>query len=107
MPTEIWKDIPDWEGYYQASILGDIRSVDRMTASRGAKMRVLKQSLQNSGYLIVGLHKNNRNRVSLVHRLVAFAFIPNPECKKYINHKDGIRLITGLKISNGAHPLRI
>lgn len=92
MSENSWGYIPEWEGYYQASTNGAIRSVDRLTASRPAKGKILKPSLQNSGYLIVGLCRGKKTKTILVHRAVALTFIPNPEGKKYVNHKDGNKL---------------
>ena len=78
---EIWKDIPGYEGLYQASNLGKIRSIYRYK-------KILKQ-YKNYGYLHVQLFKNKKQKYSRVHRLVAQTFIPNCENKPYVNHKDG------------------
>lgn len=87
---EMWKDVPQWEGYYQVSNLGRVRSVDRITNSRPACSKVLKQAVQNSGYYFVSLWKNNKSKNALVHRIVALAFIKNNDKKKkYVNHIDG------------------
>lgn len=86
---EIWKDVPGFEGYYQASSFGRIRSVDRITNSRTAYGKILKQSLQNSGYRFVGLAKNGKTKSSLVHRVVAISFLELVDGKTYVNHKDG------------------
>lgn len=95
--NEIWKDIPDYEGFYQASSLGRIRSVDRYVTQQGRgkaftglrKGRIIKQRLQNAGYFLVWLSKQGKIRAHTVHRLVAASFIDNPENMMDINHKDG------------------
>ncbi|WP_257141456.1 NUMOD4 motif-containing HNH endonuclease [Bacillus toyonensis] len=93
-----WKDIPSYEGIYQASTTGEIRSVDgKKTHSvrhgtRIWKGRVLKQKVSKDNSCRVILWKNKKERTWLVHRLVALTFIPKPEGKDYINHIDGSRL---------------
>lgn len=94
---EIWKDIPGYEGLYQASNFGRIRSLDR-TIVRGAsrtrgpykaklKGKVLAPANGVQGYLVVPLGKNSPS--CRVHRLIAKAFLPNPENKPMVNHIDG------------------
>lgn len=91
---EIWKDIPGYNGRYQASTLGRIRSTDRLVEkSNGLKEfykgRVLKASLVPSGYLYVGIaEEQNKFRSRRVHRLIAETFIPNPLNLPEINHKN-------------------
>lgn len=81
---EIWKTIPNCKGYYQVSDLGVIKSFHNGE-------RVLKQNGigRNRKYKSVSLKTNNGWKCRQVHRLVAMAFIPNPENKEQINHKDG------------------
>lgn len=84
---EIWHDIPGYEGEYQASNIGRIKSVSRLIR-RGAdtytsKEVILKQQTDRNGYRFVILHK----RLCLVHRLIGMAFLPNP--KETINHING------------------
>ena len=99
---EIWKDIPGYNGLYQASTLGRVRSmphktywVDKNGRKRAyiKKGRVLKDKAghRGKGYLRVRLHqtKIGVNCSPCVHRLVALTFIPNPEGKPQVNHKDG------------------
>lgn len=90
---EIWKDIPGYEGVYQASTFGRISSIShyqgRWNKVYTRKRRfILKQFFDKDGYLSVSVSKNCRNVRSLVHRLVALTFIPNPNQLPQINHKD-------------------
>lgn len=92
---EVWKDIPEYEGLYQVSNLGRVKSLLRYVLRRNGQTTrvnetILKQTLDTDGYPIVGLCKNNR-KTQTVHRLVAKAFIPNPENKPCIDHIDGNR----------------
>lgn len=90
--TEVWKNIPGFEGLYQASSLGRIRSLDmkvkyKNTSSTALKKgKILSPKTTNKGYLEVVLMKNSVRHVKRVHRLVALAFIPNPENYTTINH---------------------
>lgn len=87
---EIWKDIENYEGLYQVSNLGRIKSFPRNGTIK--QERILKQTIDNNGYLIVGLHKNNKAKKVCVHWLVANAFIPKKETDEVINHIDGNKL---------------
>lgn len=88
---EIWKDIKDYEGYYQISNLGRVKTLERITiipnAKRLEKERILKLNERNN-YKTIQLIKNNKRKSYQVHRLVAQAFIENPLNKPFINHKD-------------------
>lgn len=86
---EIWKDIPDYEGYYQISNLGQIRSLDR-TACDGKLIKGKVLSLINSErYFSKQLYKNGTPQNVLIHRLVAQLFVPNPQNHSQVNHIDG------------------
>ena len=83
---EIWKDIKDYEGYYQISNLGRIKSLPRNGTIKSE--RIIKGAISKNGYLRVCLQKNGIKTNFLVHRLVAEAFIPNPDNLPQVNHKD-------------------
>jgi len=80
--NETWKDITGYEGLYQVSDLGQVRSL------KFGKVRILKPGHNTDGYLKVILCQSGNKRNVLVHRLVAEAFIPNPLKLPVINHKD-------------------
>lgn len=95
---EIWLNIHGYEGLYQVSNLGRVRSLDRHVGKRKAKGVIKKQWLNKDGYYAVGLFKEGKEREYTVHRLVAKAFIPNPDNKDTVNHKKG-------KLDNSANSL--
>ena len=82
--SETWKDVAGYEGLYQVSDRGNVRS-RRRHGSRGG---ILKPGTNGKGYLWVMLSLNGKTNVLYVHRLVAEAFIPNPSNFPVINHKD-------------------
>jgi hypothetical protein len=82
---EEWKDIKDYEGLYQVSSEGRVKSLKRYHVKND---RILKTTTDKDGYSIVNFRKNGVMYTNKVHRLVAEAFIPNPENKPIINHKD-------------------
>lgn len=94
--NEIWKDVVGWEGLYEVSNMGNVRSVDRYLghpksptgAFRKGKMLIPR----SKKYADIHLWKNSKYVSTHVHRLVALAFIPNPENKPEVNHMDGNRL---------------
>lgn len=95
MEIEVWKNIPGYEGYYQASNLGRIRSLDisvkcRNNHTRIKKGKILAPSPYLNGYLSVSLSKDATTTRKSVHRLVALTFIPNPENKPCIDHINAI-----------------
>jgi len=89
--SEIWKDIEGFNGLYQVSNLARVKSL------KCGKTKILKQNNSN-GYLIVSFNKNGEREYPRVHRLVAKAFILNPENKSQVNHKNGIK--TDNKLEN-------
>lgn len=84
---ENWVPIDGYEGLYEVSDTGMVRSLKRATTSG----RVLSQRVGTGGYLNVCLCKDNCKKTFVVHRLVARAFLDNPEGKPEVNHKNGIR----------------
>lgn len=86
---EVWKDIKNYEGFYQGSNLGRVKSLERIDCiGHHRKERILKPKKDKYGYLQVNLWKNGKKKTFTVHRLVAEAFIPNPNNLPCINHKD-------------------
>lgn len=83
---EIWKPVKDYEGLYEISDLGNIKSIYETTESR-----ILKGFIEKSGYIRIHMSKQYVVKNILVHRLVAIAFIPNEFGLKYVNHKNGIK----------------
>lgn len=83
--NEIWKDIEGYEGLYQISSLGRVKSLGN---DKTKKEKILKQDKNKNGYFKVNLWKNNKTKTCQVHRLVAHAFIENPNKLPIINHKD-------------------
>lgn len=78
-----WKDIKNFEGYYKISDEGDVYSV--------RNNQILKLNQKPNGYVTIELNVNGNKSMHRVHRLVAEAFIPNPEQKEYVNHINGIK----------------
>lgn len=89
-------DIPNYEGYYQISKSGIVKSVARWIVRNGynsfLKERILKSGLTKRGYLAVILHKENKVIGCHIHALVAKTYIPNISNLPQINHKDGNKL---------------
>lgn len=97
---EQWSDIEGYEGFYQISNIGNVRSLDRIVTQQnrwGQTLRYTKRGKRLSpgsspnGYVIVGLSKNHVKKYHSVHRLVATAFIPNTDNKPQINHINGVK----------------
>ena len=82
---EVWKDVNGYEGLYQISNFGNVKSLNYR---RHGYQKNLTPKVNNDGRLWVELAKSGKRKQFLVHRLVACAFIPNPSGYKEINHKD-------------------
>lgn len=93
---EEFKDIPGWEGMYQAGNHGTVRSLDRIVVSCTGKAyhrkgKIMPQHYNEDGYRVVYLTRNGRDRTLGVHRAMALAFIPNPDNKPMVNHLNAKR----------------
>lgn len=96
IPGEIWKVIPGYEGIYMISSIGRLKSLSRPSRNNRGIFNTTETiftqcKLNSTGYFQMRLTKNNRSICFKAHRLVAMAFIANPENKPYINHKNGIK----------------
>ena len=96
---EKWHDIRGYEGLYQISNLGRVKSVERTVPSglknsgyRTVRERIKRQRVAENGYCYVLLWKNGKSKLHLIHRLVAEAFVPNPDNLPQVNHKDENKL---------------
>lgn len=99
---EIWKDlvfkeneiIHDYKGIYIISNMGNIKRLEKINKDKRSKEKIKEHYIygtNDKNYRIVKLYKNGKYERKLIHRLVAFVFIPNPQKKPYINHKNGKR----------------
>ena len=95
--VEIWKDIKGFEGLYQVSNFGRVRSMKAWNSEKG--MHLKHASINNkTGYPFVTLYDGKRKVCAALHRLVAEAFIPNPENKPQVSHLDETR--TNCRVDN-------
>jgi hypothetical protein len=94
---EIWKDIKGYEGLYQVSNFGNVKSLERLVRYEHSKTRqefykknkeIIKKKSYCKGYCSVSLCKENKSSTKRICRLVAIAFIPNPKNKSQVNHID-------------------
>lgn len=84
---EVWKDIKEYEGLYQVSNFGNIRSLPRRGTSKN--VHIMFQKYNKCGYKMVGLYKDGKVKNRTVHRIVAETFLDNPLNKEDVNHIDG------------------
>lgn len=113
---EIWKPIPGYEGYYEVSNLGRVKSLGRYVFRdlyKYYRKERIRSPYVNQGYLSITLNKDKSEKTYAVHRLVALAFIPNPDNKPAINHIDGNKqnnCVTNLEwvtsAENSSHAVR-
>ena len=94
---EIWKDVKGYEGSYQVSNLGRVKSLDRIIVYSNGRIHNQKGKningfINTSGYMSVDLYKNGKSKKHYIHRLVATMFIDNPRDKNEINHIDENKL---------------
>lgn len=112
---EVWKDIPEYEGLYQVSNLGNVRGLDRINIiGRKLKGRVLKAAICSPKYLGVSLSRDGKAKTITVHKLVAYAFLNHKSCgyKLVVNHIDtnpknnnvtNLEIVTTRENSNQKH----
>lgn len=100
MINEVWKPIKGYEGVYEISSFGRVKSLDRTirhTGCLGGKNKLRKEGMirkcgkNTNGYPSVTITFNSREKTRAVHRFVAEAFLPNPQNKFTVNHKNGIK----------------
>jgi len=100
-----WRPISDYEGFYEVSSCGQVRSLKRQIIRSNGRLQTIEAKclalcVNSSGYYSVNLHNGlgvSGRQPALVHRLVAKAFIQNPEKKPHINHIDGVRTNNNLE----------
>ena len=90
---EIWKDIKGYEGFYQVSNLGNVKSTGFYKCIHNVLYykkcnKLLSPNDNGYGYNVISLMKKGKRKSCYIHRLVAEAFIPNPNNEKEVNHKD-------------------
>lgn len=89
---EICKDVKGYEGLYQVSNFGRIKSLHKIRNRGDNADGIMKTYLIHGNYIAIKLKKNKESKAYLIHRLVAISFIPNPEDKRTVNHIDGNKL---------------
>lgn len=103
MEKEIWKIIDGYNGLYYVSNLGNVKSFNKN------KEIILKSNLQKNGYIALNLYKNGKRITYTIHRLVAKAFIENPNNLPQVNHIDGNKLnnnLSNLEWCDNGHNIR-
>lgn len=86
---ELWREVPGCDGKYQVSNIGRVKSMN-FRGNTGQE-KVLRLSSDKDGYQKVSIYIDGKQRYFMVHRLVALAFIPNPQKKPEVNHKNGVK----------------
>lgn len=98
---EEWRNVCGYEGRYSASSFGRIKSLKRIVSKMNmwgfvsdfiVNEKIIQATINEHGYLIFNLRKDNKSDTVRVHRIAALAFIPNPKNKRTINHKNGNKL---------------
>ena len=97
MTFETWKPIAGYEGLYEISNFGRVKSLSKVIGRRVKGETLLKVRISPYGYKMVSLCKEGKVFNASIHRLIADAFIPNPENKTQVNHKDGNKLNNDIK----------
>ena len=108
---EIWKEIPGYEGCYEVSSEGRVRTMERRVACKGNATRLIASKIRKlfvsrTGYLITTLSNENKLMTYTVHQLVALAFIPGFTKGTHLNHIDGDKTnnnVLNLEVSNPSH----
>jgi len=107
LPNEIWKDIEGYEGYYEVSNLGRIKS---LKTNHGKDQILIRKTYDRPNqYTTINFTVKGVARTCSVHRLVAIAFIPNPDHKRTVNHIDGNKhnnLVTNLEWATYSENIR-
>lgn len=91
LEQEIWKDVVGYEGYYLVSNMGNVKSLSREICDGRIRVGKPKKKTICKGYHRIRVNKDREQATLLFHRVVALAFMPNPENKPQINHINGIK----------------
>lgn len=94
---EEWRDIPDYEGKYQISNLGRVKSIN---FHRGNKEKILTTFLDGRGYPTTFLYKDGKRKTFRIHRIIAKIFIPNPNNLPQVNHKNEDKTCNVIDLNN-------